>query len=396
MALRDSTIHLVYEVESGDGQYSGQYESLEYVQIRVPEPALSIQDGSSDGLGFTPDVSPGTTNNAVGIFSLSAGQTGAAFDSVAVTNTDPGIEGISTARLFWSDDQTLDVNSDIELDEVAIDASGAPDTIPFSGFSPSIPTTAHYAILAIDVEDGASAEVQFELAQVGDLSVPGGTVDTVNGQHQPTFSALPLSEGTATLPVELSRLNARVESPNTISLRWQTASETNNAVFHVQRRTLETGVPANDGETWNTVGSVEGGGTTSTATSYQFTDRDLPYETDSLAYRLKQVDVGGGASYSETITIERAPVKQAQLLGVSPNPTQDRATVRFAVSEEGADGAMLRLYDVMGRRVRTVKAGARAGRNSTQLDTSRLSSGAYFLRLQAGGTVETQRLTVVR
>jgi hypothetical protein len=30
------------------------------------------------------------------------------------------------------------------------------------------------------------------------------------------------------------------------------------------------------------------------------------------------------------------------------------------------------------------------------MDTSRLPSGTYFLRLQAGGTVKTQKLTVVR
>jgi hypothetical protein len=194
MALQDSTIHLVHEVESGDEKWSGQYESLKYVRIRAPVPALSIRDGSSRGLEFTPELSPGTTNNVVGIFSLAAGHGGAAFDSVAVTNTTPGVEGMSAARLFWSEDQNLDADTDTKVAEVRTDPSEAPEVIPFSGFNLSVPTTARYAIVAIDIEEEVPANVQLELSQPEDLSVPGGNIDTVNGEHQSTFSAFPLSE----------------------------------------------------------------------------------------------------------------------------------------------------------------------------------------------------------
>ena len=54
------------------------------------------------------------------------------------------------------------------------------------------------------------------------------------------------------------------------------------------------------------------------------------------------------------------------------------------------------LYDVLGRRVQTVVDGEREGRHQRQLDTSRLASGVYFLRLRAGGATKTQKLTVVR
>jgi hypothetical protein len=37
-----------------------------------------------------------------------------------------------------------------------------------------------------------------------------------------------------------------------------------------------------------------------------------------------------------------------------------------------------------------------AGRVERRLDTRRLPSGVYFVRLVAGGEVRTQRLTVVR
>lgn len=70
--------------------------------------------------------------------------------------------------------------------------------------------------------------------------------------------------------------------------------------------------------------------------------------------------------------------------------------MRFAVPEGRADGAVLRLYDVLGRRVQTVRARPGPGRHTLRLDTGRLPSGTYFLRLTAGGTTRTQQLTVVR
>jgi hypothetical protein len=152
--------------------------------------------------------------------------------------------------------------------------------------------------------------------------------------------------------------------------------------------------------TWTTVGFVDSkaeGGTTDRPQSYRFTDADLPYEADQLTYRLKQVDTDGTTSLSKEVTVERGAVTELQLLGTYPNPVRTEATVRFAIPDAAdAPAVTLRLYDVMGREVRTVTTDATARRHERLLDTDGLSSGVYFLRLQAGSTVKTQRLTVVR
>jgi len=44
-----------------------------------------------------------------------------------------------------------------------------------------------------------------------------------------------------------------------------------------------------EGGTWQTVGAVDGAGTTDEPQSYRFTDEEPPYAADSLTYRLKQV-----------------------------------------------------------------------------------------------------------
>jgi hypothetical protein len=361
-------------------------------------PDLSITDGRSSNLDFSSSVSPGTNDNPIGIFKLEAGQSGASFDGVTVTNTAPGVEGISAARLYWSSDQTLEPATDTELDEVTTDVTSAPSTISFSGFSQSIPTSARYVILAIDVEPDATADVSFELADESALTTSGGELATVNGSSQSSFSGLRLSNGSTALPVELARFDATTSETEGVTLQWQTASETDNAEFEVQRRVKVSRRDAStSGDDWQTVGSVDGAGTTTEAQSYRFTDEEVPFDADSLTYRLKQVDTDGSTSYSEPVTIARPTPQQVQLLGTSPNPARSRATVQFAVPEGAArEDVHLGLYDALGRQVRTVRASAEAGRHRLQLNTEQLSSGVYFLRLQAGTTIKTQKLTVVR
>jgi hypothetical protein len=190
------------------------------------------------------------------------------------------------------------------------------------------------------------------------------------------------------LPVELAGLEARASGDDVV-LTWQTASERGNARFEVQR-SLGAGT---ERRRWATVGSVPGGGTTTEARSYRFTDAEAPFDADSLVYRLRQVDVDGTATLSAPVTVARG-VDRVELLGTAPNPVRGRATVRFAVPAR--QKVVLRLYDLLGRQVKTLVDGSREGREEAVLDASDLPSGVYLLRLQYPGGSRTQKLTVVR
>ena len=138
---------------------------------------------------------------------------------------------------------------------------------------------------------------------------------------------------------------------------------------------------------------MEGRGTTETAQAYRFTDPTPPFAADALTYRLRQVDLDGSTSYSAPVTVQQR-VEQVTLRAPFPNPASGAATVQFAVPER--QRVTLRLYDALGRRVQTLVDGARNGRQQVRLHTTDLSSGVYFLRLRAGGSVPTQRVTVVQ
>ena len=212
-----------------------------------------------------------------------------------------------------------------------------------------------------------------------------------------SFSEFVLGSDSEPLPVEMTSFEA-TSRDDRVRLRWETASESNNAGFEIQRSRAE----ADGGErTWTEVGFVESkaeGGTSSEARTYRFTDTDLPYEADTLEYRLRQVDVGGTATLSDPVAVARGGPTGLRLQETYPNPTSGRVTVRFAVPDEAAsEGTVrLRLYDMLGRTVRTAAPGAEAGHHERHLDVQGLASGTYLLRLEAGGQQVTRKLTVVQ
>jgi hypothetical protein len=196
------------------------------------------------------------------------------------------------------------------------------------------------------------------------------------------FSAAPKQ-----LPVELASFEA-VATDTGARLTWQTASETNNAGFEVQRQKEEE---------WTQVGFVDSkaqGGTTTETTSYSFVAEDLPVGTHR--FRLKQVDLDGSSTLTEPVTVDIQMQEAVKLNAPAPNPVSTSASLSFAVKEQAE--TTIRLYNTLGQQVATVYEGTpQAGdQQRARVDVSDLSSGTYFLRLQADGKTATRQVTVVR
>jgi parallel beta-helix repeat protein len=83
------------------------------------------------------------------------------------------------------------------------------------------------------------------------------------------------------------------------------------------------------------------------------------------------------------------------LLQNYPNPFNPLTTIKYNLPTDSR--VTLKLYDVLGREVLTiVDQQEQAGYHSTTLDASRLSSGVYFYRLQAGVFTQTKKLVLLR
>lgn len=84
----------------------------------------------------------------------------------------------------------------------------------------------------------------------------------------------------------------------------------------------------------------------------------------------------------------------------TPNPFADRTTIPFRLPQEM--NVELAVYDVQGRRVRTIKGRFGPGENLSIVWTGRddrgrkVASGVYFYRMTAGGQTFTRRAVVIR
>ncbi len=93
-------------------------------------------------------------------------------------------------------------------------------------------------------------------------------------------------------------------------------------------------------------------------------------------------------------------VLKPSLLPCRPNPCRDQARIDFTLPRQGY--VSLNVYDIQGRLVRTLAAGARSsGKYQAVWDLKDASgagvaSGVYFYRLSSDGYQETRKLSVIR
>src|SRR5262249_31299931 len=116
--------------------------------------------------------------------------------------------------------------------------------------------------------------------------------------------------------------------------------------------------------------------------NYTFTDNDAIHQPASiLYYRLKMTDRDGSFTYSNVVTIV-LPVITGKLT-VSPNPASDHVTVSIATTSD----AKIRwnITDNTGRVMIQNSTQLKKGNNIFSVNTSRLSSGIYYLSLTGGG-----------
>ncbi len=112
-------------------------------------------------------------------------------------------------------------------------------------------------------------------------------------------------------------------------------------------------------------------------------------ETDSTALKLAV----GSAAYVQDREQQVTPNEVT--LTSYPNPMRGQATIEYTLTERS--DVRVSVYDVLGRRVAILANGLKeAGRHKVQFDGGHLASGVYFGRLETGGEIRTQKITVVR
>jgi hypothetical protein len=187
------------------------------------------------------------------------------------------------------------------------------------------------------------------------------------------------------LPVELAAFNAVVHEGSAL-LTWETASEKDNIGFEIEHRF--------NNESFQSVGFLQGYGTTSEVHHYRF--ETLPLRPGVHTFRLKQIDFDGGFAYSENLELFEEVPNQFFLDHVYPNPFNPQASVRMSVAN--SQEVRLELFNTLGQMVQPLYAGHLQANQivTAHIDGSSLPSGVYFVRMTGRTASVTQTVTLSR
>lgn len=145
------------------------------------------------------------------------------------------------------------------------------------------------------------------------------------GQNLPkTQNYFNVDELTGINFVELTSFTALVLE-NSVKLSWSTATELENLGFEIQRK-------VNTSSDFNTIGFVEGSGTTTEPKNYSFTDYSVG--SGSLYYRLKAIASDSTFEYSNSVNVTFATPFRSGIEQNYPNPFDLSTTIRFQLRKQ--------------------------------------------------------------
>ena len=78
-----------------------------------------------------------------------------------------------------------------------------------------------------------------------------------------------------------------------------------------------------------------------------------------------------------------------------PNPFNPSTTIKFAIPSDNK--VVLKIYDILGREVTTLlNTQLKAGYHSIDWNASRLASGTYIYRLEAGNFTQVKKMILLK
>lgn len=161
------------------------------------------------------------------------------------------------------------------------------------------------------------------------------------------------------LPVNYSQELQAVREISYVELSFSTAQQINNSHFEIMH--------SSDGRSFQTIGNIEGEGTTTEETNYEHT-----HHTPAIGvnyYRVKQVDYDGKYGYSNIAAVQY----DNGLVGIYPNPASNRLTISTSSK--------------LGYVVRQVNGSIILKGNTdrdTEVDISNIDRGVYFIHFDNG------------
>lgn len=180
----------------------------------------------------------------------------------------------------------------------------------------------------------------------------------------------PLNAVSCLLPIELLHFTA-TPAGNTVALEWQTASETNNDFFTLER--------ADHNLHFQAIAQIEGAGLSTAIQTYRWVDTQ-PLRGESY-YRLRQTDFDGQHSFSPLVAVYLPYAEQT--LRLAPNPASEFVNLTLQIPSENPEPLEVAVFDLLGKMVIQQKFSVNTGTNQLQLQTGLLPAGLYLLQVRS-------------
>jgi hypothetical protein len=385
----------------GAGNWDATITTDQRGEDRAHYPAIGSYEFTSsltftNGNTYSPSSTLGQTDQAIGRFALSAAAIGGMLKETSI-QLNGTRTGISNFKLWVSSDDTF--GSDTQLSTTVTTDPGDGNTVDFSNFESDMALSAKYYFLTCDVAPDATGSVQAFLVDDSDLAFGGGNLSG-------SFSNAPLSNGSATLPVELSAFTAQFLE-NTPTLYWKTQSETDNMGWFVYRS------EENNFTTSEKISEfIEGYGTTTLQQSYFYEDQiENPEVGDTYYYWLESIDYSGIINHYDKVAILTIPDNHGStnnlipkperfgLLQNEPNPVVNSTRISFNLHETAQ--VDLAVYNLKGQLIKKLYSGITSKHtvmwNGKDEQGKGLENGVYFYKLNINGkTTETKKLILMK
>lgn len=289
--------------------------------------------------------------------------------------------GIVTTKLFNRTPSTLRTNNSLKFSDRDLEIT---------------PTRNQAATIRFYFTSSDLAALGGSLSAARILRIPNGTcstsadftggteiVPTAIGSNYvefltPGFSRFYLGSPASPLPVELASFEGYTEGGKNI-LTWKVTSQVNSEFFVLERS-------VNGLNNWSSINEpIQAAGTTNETLTYSLTD-DFPIPT--AYYRLKIIDTDRSVRYSKVISLVQSGLPKPPLK-IYPNPVKDVLNIEYAAEKNG--NIYLEIVDIFGRFYEKHSFISNKSMNLYRLDTSFLSKGIYFLKMEIEGEIYVEK-----
>ncbi|MCH2225864.1 MAG: T9SS type A sorting domain-containing protein [Crocinitomicaceae bacterium] len=205
---------------------------------------------------------------------------------------------------------------------------------------------------------------------IENLSLGNNMLDLINGCFERSNYIGEIICDPIALPVELIDFQASLNEKDQVDITWKTATERENDYFMIQR--------SQDLQVWEDIGKVNGAVNSNSMLSYGFVDLN-PLKGISY-YRLKQIDLNGEHTFSDSRFVERL----ISSLGlIYPNPN----TGEFVVQTSNSKELFVQVFTMDGKQVKQIWVNGKV--------SLKLTTGVYYFIYQLSGKQYNEKVVVM-